>query len=104
MGIGRTLYLSLSVSVCLCICLFVSLRLGHCHHQIVSFQKIYGMYCLEHHTVEINGKRWEGEGDVTMNFAIGIFTVKVEMADDRDKCRNSRLFFMFVKHFHGSQY
>ena len=45
MDIGSTLYLSLSVSF------FVSLRLGHCHHQILSFQKIYGLYGLEHHTV-----------------------------------------------------
>ena len=52
-GLGSTLYLSLSVSVCLC--LFVSLCLRHCHHQIISFHKIYGLYGLEHHTVEING-------------------------------------------------
>ena len=45
----------LSVSVCLS----VSLHLGHCHHQMISCQKIYGLYGLEHHTVEING-------DVTM--------------------------------------
>ena len=54
---------ALCICICLCMCVFVfvSLRLGHCHHQIVSFQKIYGLYGLEHHTVEINGKRWEGE-------------------------------------------
>ena len=51
------MYLSLSVYVCLC--LFVSIRLGHCHHQMISFQKIYGLYGLKHHTMEING-------DVTM--------------------------------------
>ena len=51
------MYLCLSVSacLCLCICLFVSLRLVHCHHQMISFQKIYGLYGLEHHIVEING-------------------------------------------------
>ena len=56
-SLGSTLYLSLSVSgcLCLCICLFVSLRLGQCHHQMISFQKIYGSYGLEHHTVELNG-------------------------------------------------
>ena len=53
-----TLYLSLSVSVC-CIYLFVSLCLGHCHQRMTSFQKIFGLYVLEHHTMEING-------DVTM--------------------------------------
>ena len=51
------MYLSLSVYVCLC--LFVSIRLGHCHHQMISFQKIYGLYGLKNHTMEING-------DVTM--------------------------------------
>ena len=51
------MYLSLSVYVCLC--LFVSIRLGHCHHQMISFQKIYGLYGLKHHSMEING-------DVTM--------------------------------------
>merc|ERR1712015_467150 len=30
-----------------------------CHHQMISFQKIYGLYGLKHHTMEING-------DVTM--------------------------------------
>ena len=29
------------------------------HHQMISFQKIYGLYGLKHHTMEING-------DVTM--------------------------------------
>ena len=59
--IGSTFYLSFSVYVCfcLCICLFVSIRLGHCHHQMISFQKIYGLYGLKHHSMEING-------DVTM--------------------------------------
>ena len=52
-----SLYLSLSVSVS--VCLFVSLRLDHCHHQMISFQKIYGLYGPKHHTMEING-------DVTM--------------------------------------
>ena len=42
-----------------CLCLFVSIRLGHCHHQMISFQKIYGLYGLKHHSMEING-------DVTM--------------------------------------
>ena len=54
LGLGSTLYLSLSACLCLCICLFVSLRLGLCHHQMISFQKIYGLYGLKHHTVEIN--------------------------------------------------
>ena len=36
-----------------------SLHLGHCHHQMISFKKLYGFYGLEYHTVEING-------DVTM--------------------------------------
>ena len=45
--------------MCLCICLFVTLGLSHYHHQMISFQKIYGWYGLEHHVVEING-------DVTM--------------------------------------
>ena len=48
---------SLYLSVCLC--LFVSLRLDHCHHQMISFQKIYGLYGPEYHIVETNG-------DVTM--------------------------------------
>ena len=52
-----TFAMSLSLNVCLC--LFVSIRLGHCHHQVISFQKIYGLYGLKHHTMEING-------DVTM--------------------------------------
>ena len=43
----------------ICLCLFVRLCLGHCHHQETSFQKIYGLYGLKHHTMEING-------DVTM--------------------------------------
>ena len=30
-----------------------------CHHQMISFQKIYGLFGLKHHTTEING-------DVTM--------------------------------------
>ena len=47
------MYLSLSVYVCLC--LFVSIRLGHCHHHMISFQKLYGLYGLKHHTMEING-------------------------------------------------
>ena len=53
LGLGSTWYLSLSVSVCFCI--FVSLCLGHCHHQMIGFQKIYDLYGPEHHTVEING-------------------------------------------------
>ena len=57
MGFESTLFLSLSVSVCLC--LFVSLHLGHCHHHMISFRKIYGLDGLKHHTMEING-------DVTM--------------------------------------
>ena len=49
-------FVCVSVSyLCLCICLFVSLRIGQCHHQMISFQKIYGLHGLEHHTVEING-------------------------------------------------
>ena len=55
MGLGSTLFLSLSVSLCLCLCLFVSLRLSHYHHQMMIFQKIYGLYGLEHHIVEISG-------------------------------------------------
>ena len=51
--------LSVSMCLCLCLCIFISLCLGHCHHQTISFQKIYDLYGLEHHTVEING-------DVTM--------------------------------------
>ena len=64
LGLGSTLYLSLSVSMCLClcICLFVSISLGHCHHQIVSFQKIYGLYGLEHHTVHCSGDKWLNVG------------------------------------------
>ena len=56
-GLGSTSCLSFSVygCLCLCICLFVSLRLGHYHHQMISFQKIYGLYGLEHQTAEING-------------------------------------------------
>ena len=44
------------VFVCLCIRigLLVSLSLGHCHLQMISFQKIHGLYGLEHHMVEIN--------------------------------------------------
>ena len=45
--------------VFVCICLFVSIRLGHSHNQMISFQKIYGLYGLKHHTMKING-------DVTM--------------------------------------
>ena len=30
--------------LCLCICLFVCLCLCHCHHQMMRFQKIYGLY------------------------------------------------------------
>ena len=58
------MYLSLSVSgcLCLCICLFVSLCLGQCHHQMISFHKIYGLYGLEHHTVEKNGDVTLGDG------------------------------------------
>ena len=48
-----------AIYICICICLFGSLRLGQCHHQLISFQKIYDLYGLEHHTMEING-------DVTM--------------------------------------
>ena len=43
--------------VCACVSLslsFVSLRGGHCHHQMIIFQKIYSLFGLEHHTVEIN--------------------------------------------------
>ena len=47
------------VFVCVSFCLFVSIRLGHCNYQMISFQKIYGLYGLEHHLVETNG---EGEG------------------------------------------
>ena len=56
-SIHWVLVLSLSVCVCLClcICLFVSLCLGHCHRQMTSFQKIYGLYGLGHHIVEMNG-------------------------------------------------
>ena len=36
-------FVCVCVCLCLCICLFVSLRLGHCHHQMISFQKIYGL-------------------------------------------------------------
>ena len=63
LGLGSTLYLSFSVSGCLCLCirLFVSVRLGQCHHQMISFQKIYGLHGLEHHTMEING-------DVTLGY------------------------------------
>ena len=49
--------LCLSVCLCLCLCIWlsVSLCLGSCHHQMISFKKIYGLYGLEHHTLEING-------------------------------------------------
>ena len=60
LGLGSTLYLSLSVYVCLClcICLFVSLHLGHCHqHQMLSFQKIYGLYGLDSRT-SYSGDKW----------------------------------------------
>ena len=50
---------ALYICLCLCICLFVNLRLGHCHYQMISFQKIYGFCGLKHHMIEING-------DVTM--------------------------------------
>ena len=78
MGLGSTLFLSLYVSVCLClcICLFVTLRLSHYHHQMMSFQKIYGLYGLEHHTVEINGDvtmRTDGQTNKQVN--IGLHTV-----------------------------
>ena len=53
---------ALCICLCLCLgvfvfgfCIFVSLRLGQCHHQMISFQKIYGLYSLKHHAVEING-------------------------------------------------
>ena len=39
------------------VCLFASLGLDHCHHQMISFQKIYGLYGLEHHTVEMSSRR-----------------------------------------------
>ena len=42
-------------SLSVCLCLFASICLGHCHHQMTSFQKIYGLYSLKHHTMEING-------------------------------------------------
>ena len=63
-GLGSTLYLPLSASgcLCLCICLLVSRPLGQCHHQMISFQKIYGLYGLEHQTVEINGDVTLGDG------------------------------------------
>ena len=41
--------MSLSVFVCLCLFCKSSSR------QIISFQKIYGLYGLEHHMVEISG-------------------------------------------------
>ena len=59
-SLGSNLYLSLSVSGCLC--LLVSFPLGQCHHQMISFRKIYGLYGLEHHTVEINGDVTLGDG------------------------------------------
>ena len=44
--------LCLCLCVFFCICLYGSLRLGHCHHQMVGFQKIYGLYGLVYHTVQ----------------------------------------------------
>ena len=34
---------------------FVSICLGHCHHQMISFRKIYSLNGLKHHSMEING-------------------------------------------------
>ena len=45
------------VSVCLCIfiCLFVSLRIGLCHYQMISFQKmIYGLGNTSHRKKSIS--------------------------------------------------
>ena len=42
-------FLSLSVSV---FRLFACLCLGRGHHQMISFQKIYGLYGLKRHTGE----------------------------------------------------
>ena len=43
----------------MCVFVFVFVFLSICHHQMISFQKIYGLYGLKHNTMEING-------DVTM--------------------------------------
>ena len=52
---------ALCICICLCMCVFVFVFvfLSICHHQMISFQKIYGLYGLKHNTMEING-------DVTM--------------------------------------
>ena len=34
----------------LCICIFLCLCVGHCHHQMISFQEIKGLYDLKRHT------------------------------------------------------
>ena len=58
--------LTQAVFVYLCICVFVYLYLGNEEvvvgewtMEVISFQKIYGLYGLKHQTMEING-------DVTM--------------------------------------
>ena len=57
------------MSVCICLCLFASLFIGQ-YYQMISCQKIYGLYVLEHHSVKING-------DVTMRD-------KQQPSEDRD--------------------
>ena len=57
--------LCLGVFVFVFVC-FLSLRLGQCYHQMISFQKIIVLYGLEHHTVEINGDFTLGHGHTDM--------------------------------------
>ena len=69
-------------SVYVCIFLFVSICLSHCHHQMISFQKIYGFYGLEHHTVEINGDVTLGDirTDTHVNIVLEFCEVWTEFA------------------------
>ena len=55
LGLGSTLNLSLSMYVCLCLFVVCKYSSRYCHHQMISFQKIYGLYGLKHHSMEING-------------------------------------------------
>ena len=40
-------------NVYLCLCFFVCICLGHCHHQMIGFQKIYGFNGQEQHIMDI---------------------------------------------------
>ena len=87
MGLSSTLYLSFFVSVCLC--LFVSLCLGHCYHLMISSQKIYSLYGLEHYIVETNAGQPTKGATQLLWILIAEFAIKRSLCSVMCACAHS---------------